>query len=397
MSSQDGKRTCLVFGAGALGLGFLGPELGETCEMVYADVPQKSELLDRLERCGEYAFNETGLVARAVTVRGVRGIVVTDPSALAAALDAAELVFTAVGEANLRNVASALAAATKRRSTARPLRVLCSENGFEIAARLTRYVQQALGEDTAGRLRVGDTVMGRMCQLVSPPPDGFTPVAPGLDWAVAAEPFFGIPVSARVIEGLGRPASALRPMNDAEFAAQEDVKMWAHNGPHAFLAFLGHMQGRQYFCDLADDTRLMGMASKMMREEVGPALLRKHGAALDRNFWHNYASTILRRIVCTCFRDTIARGTRSPMRKLEPLERLVTGVRGIAGCGIAPELYATTLAAAITVAHSMGETEMEFRQVLTDHCGFDPEGEADLIGLIEGRRDWLTHRPIGIG
>ena len=388
MSPDREGRTCLVFGAGALGLGFLGPELGDTYEMVYADIPAKADLLAGLSRHASYTFNETGPAARAVIVEGVSGIIVTDGGAVAAALDAAEIVLTAVGEPNLPKVAPALAAAALRRTPQRPLRILCSENGLDIASKLTRSILSAAGSDPGERLLVGDTTMGRMCQIVDPPAPGMVPIRPGLGWAVCAEPFFGIPCNAHVASGLDDVPPALQPMADAEFAAQEDVKMWAHNGLHAFLAFLGTLRGVEFFCDLAPDT--IAMASDMMRNEVGPALLRKHGAALDRNFWHNYAPTILRRIICPGLHDAIARGTRGAMRKLHPRERLISGLRGIAGQGIEPALYATGVAAAIMAARAGGETDMDLRQVLTDHCGLNQVTDADLIELVEQRRRWLV-------
>lgn len=384
------KRTCVVLGAGALGLGFLGAELGKQYRMVYADIPAKADLLDCMSRVGQYTFNETGPSARAITVRGVRGIVVSDEAAVLEALDSATLVFTAVGEPNLPKVAPTLARAAERRDQKRPLRVLCCENGLEIAAKLTRHIESALAGGCAGRLIVGDTVMGRMCKVVSPPEGGLLPVGPGLDWAVAAEPFFGIPVSRSAMKGLRRPGDAFQVMGEAEFAAQEDVKMYAHNGLHAFLAFLGRLRGKAYFCELYGDSLIMGMAYHMLLDEVGVTLFRKHGKALDRNFYLDYAPTILRRTICPGLHDEIARGTRGTMRKLEPWERLVSGVRAIAAQGIVPEVYMTGLAAAIVVARGAGETSLGFRHVLTEHCGLREDDEAGLISLAEQRRAWLA-------
>ena len=385
-----GERTCVVFGAGALGLGFLGPELGRNYGMVYVDIPAKAEFLDYLSESGQYTYNETGQSARAVAVRGVRGISATDEAQVLDALDAAALVFTAVGEPNLPKVAPVLARSVERREEGRPLRILCCENGLEIAAKLRRHIESSLGGNATGRLITADTVMGRMCKVVSPPDEGLSPVGPGFDWAVAAEPFFDIPVPRSALKGLRRPGAAFQPMSDAVFAAREDVKMFAHNGLHAFLAFLGRLKGKSYFCELRGDSQAMSMAYALLMDEVGQALSRKHGRALDRNYYLNYATTILRRTTCPGFRDTIARGTRGVMTKLEPWERLVSGVRLIAAQGTAPEMYATTLAAAIIVARSASETSLSFREVLTRHCGLSETDEAALVELTENRRRWLA-------
>jgi len=104
---DSGPQTnCVVIGAGALGLGFLGPELTPDCRVTYLDIPAKAELLAHLDRAGSYVFNETGLSMRAVEVRGVGGRCLSEggPSPeVDDALDAADLVFTAVGEPNLPN------------------------------------------------------------------------------------------------------------------------------------------------------------------------------------------------------------------------------------------------------------------------------------------------------
>ena len=390
--SPEGQKTCVVLGAGALGLGFLGPELGGDYRMLYADIPQKGKFLDYLHLEHRYTFNETGPSIRTMEVCGVDGVEVGS-AALREALGGAELVFTAVGEPNLAAAAPMLADVLSERSADRPLRVLCCENGVEIAGKLTACIERELSEPVGDRARVCDTVMGRMCKMVSPVAPPLEPVAGPFDWAVAGEPFFGMPVEAHALEGLEVPA-ALQPVSPPIFSALEDVKMLAHNGLHAFLAFLGHMAGKELFCELRDNARVMTMAGDLLRGEVGQALFSKHGPALDRNFYMNYAPTILRRITCPGLRDSVARGIRGAMRKLEPDERLIYSLRTIAAQGITPELYATAVAAAITVARASGETELSFREVLTHHCMLDEKSESGLIALIESKQQFLETWPL---
>lgn len=383
------ERICLVFGAGALGLGFLGPELSSSYRITYADLPAQADFLETLRRTGRYVLNEVGPSARPVEVTGVWGIVAGAPESekeLDEVLDRAELVFAAVGEANLVAVAPILARAAARRMPSNPLRIFCSENGVEIARKLARLMEKELGEELQGRASTWDTVMGRMCRVVSPVQPPLHPVAAGIDWAVVAEPFHGIPVPAKALEGLKQPGDVFQPVSAAVFSALEDVKILAHNGLHGFLAFLGHLRGKTQFSELRHDPDLMRMAHNFLLREVGEALFGKHGAALDRNHYLNYAPSIIRRITCPGFGDTIARGIRGTMRKLEPGERMVYGIRTVASQGIRPELYARGLAAGILAAQRLGETALSFRQVLTAHCKLNPARESDLIALIEEKR-----------
>jgi len=386
MCAEESKKTCVVFGAGALGLGFLGPELSPAYRIVYVDIPQKAELLRCLRAEGKYLFNQTGPSSQVIEVRGVTAMPSDDGPAVAGALKGAELVFTAVGEPNLPKIAPVLADAVAGRGPGNPLRILCCENGVDIAQKLTCDIEQRLGGALGCRAIIADTVMGRMCRIAPAAQEGLAPVGPHLDWAVAAEPFFGMPVEEKALDGLESPCEALQPATGPVFHALEDVKMMAHNGLHAVLAFLGALRGKEYFYELAAEADLMRMAHVLLTDEVGRCLLGKHGGALDRNYYLNYASDILRRITCPGFRDSIARGTRGAMRKLEPWERMVYGVRSVAQQGIQPQVYATGLAAGVVVARRQGETDMPFRDVLTRHCGLDEVEEADLIALIERNR-----------
>lgn len=383
MELESTRKNCVVFGAGALGLGFLGPELSDAFALAYVDIPDKGDLLGYLAEQGRFTVNETGPSARALEVGGVRGIRTDDTDALRDALDVVDLVFTAVGEPNLPHVAPHLAWAAARRRPHSPLRVLCCENGIEIAEKLTGLVEKELEEPLEGRAVVGDTVMGRMCRIAWVGEEDLEPVAPPCQWAVAAEPFFGMPVERKVTEGLETQCRALQPTGPEVFAALEDVKMFAHNGLHAFLAFLGALKGRRLFCELRDEPVIMEMARGLLVDEIWPALRRKHGPALDRNYYLNFAPSITRRITCPGLADAIARGTRGAMRKFRPWERMVYGVRTVSRQGVRPENYATGLAAGIEVARRQAETDMSPREVLTDHCGFDPREEADLIELVE--------------
>ncbi len=375
----------VVFGAGALGLGFLGPELAPECRITYLDIPAKADLLDHLHRDHSYAFNLTGLSMQAVEVTGVDGLCFGESTAeeLDRLLDAADLVFTCVGEPALPRVAPALAAAALRRTADRPLRVLCSENGVDIAHKFRGFVEHEAADEPGRRLLIGDTVMGRMCKVVADPQPPVAPPGPGLDFAVVAEPFYGIPVQEHVTAGMARVPGAVDPQPPARFAASEDVKMLAHNGLHMVLACSGRLRGIGHFDELRHEPDLMELGRRLLADEAAAALLRKHGPALPRNAMLNYCDSILRRVTCPVLHDPIARGVRGVMHKLLPWERLVHSVRTVAAQGIEPAAYAAGLAAAVIVAQQSGETDMAFGDVLRQQCSFDPDAEADLIALIE--------------
>jgi len=382
------ETSCVVFGAGALGLGFIGPELSPNCRITYVDIAQKQDLLRHLARAGHYALNMTGLSVRSVSVGNVSGLCLTAaaPAEIDELMDRADLVFTAVGERNLPKLAPLVADAAARRPAGRPLRVACGENGVEVARKLRAAVQEQACRPLPERLLVGDTVMGRMCKLVQDPEPPLEPIAPGLDYGVVSEPYYGIPVEERVLAGLEGMPEALRPQAPALFAASEDTKMLAHNGLHAALGCLGWLRDARRFDQLRDDAQLMELAHRLLTAEVAPALLRKHGAALDRSELLNYTDWILRRTTCPVFADPIERGVRGIMRKLEPWERLVYGLRTVAQQGIEPEVFAGTVAAAAEIAVRTGATELDFDRILTEHCRLDAREDAHLLTLVRAAR-----------
>lgn len=388
--TQD-KLQCICFGAGALGLGFLGPELSDECRITYVDIPAKADLLNRLREDGRYTFNRTGLAVRQVEVSGVNGLCLSEETAdeVTDLLCRADLVFTAVGEPNLPRLAPTVAAGLAARPPGKPLSILCGENGVEIARKFREELEAVLEDGVPEAARIGDTVMGRMCKLVEDPEPPLRPPAEGLEWAVVAEPFFGIPAEEHAVADLRFLPAAIEAQAPARFRASEDVKMLAHNGLHAVLACLGHLRGTRHFDELRSEADLMELAQNMLISEAGAALLRKHGGALPRNEYLNYADSILRRVTCPVLHDSVQRGVRGIVRKLQPWERLVHSVRTVAAHGARPEGYATGLAAAVKIARQSGETELDFEDVLTEICGFDPAEDDELMDLIEARRDAL--------
>lgn len=383
------ELSCVVFGAGALGLGFLGPEFAPGCRVTFVDIPARADLICHLQTAGCYTANVTGLSVQALTVANVDGLVTGAEEtevALASALDEADLVVTSVGESNLPKLAPLFAAAAGRRAEGRPLRVVCAENGVDIAKGLRAAVEAAAAGPLGRSFVVADTVMGRMCKIVPDPHLPIQPVAPGLSWAVVAEPFFGVVVEEHAAAGMERVPACLDCLPPPRFAVAEDVKMLAHNGLHAFLACLGHLAGRLRFAQLRSDAEIMAMARRLLVDEAGRALAAKHGPMLERNVYLNYCDSILRRITCPVLDDSIARGTRGILRKLAPTERLVYSLRTVARQGIEPVCFATGIAAAVAVAQQTGETDLEFDQVLTSHCGLDPERDADLLALVRSKR-----------
>jgi len=74
-------------------------------------------------------------------------------------------------------------------------------------------------------------------------------------------------------------------------------------------------KGYSYFYDLTKERKFLGLVDKMINNEIIKALLSYYGDVLNENEVNNYATCLLRRILCPVFKNSIARGIRGFFRK----------------------------------------------------------------------------------
>ena len=97
----------LIFGAGALALGFLGPELYKDWALTFIDIDAKKGLLSHLKDNGKYTVNIAGPFQKAFEVTNVRGLNLNNPPELKEIIQrfsSSKLIFTSVGAANLNSL-----------------------------------------------------------------------------------------------------------------------------------------------------------------------------------------------------------------------------------------------------------------------------------------------------
>jgi mannitol-1-phosphate 5-dehydrogenase len=392
-----GKKEALVFGAGALGLGFLGPELYKSYSLTFVDRELKGEFLVYLGKKGEYRINLTTLGIEEVVVRGVEGLNLDDPrerEKTVKRIGQASLVFTAVGLSNLKGVTPILAEGMeKQRERKEELYILCCENGQDVPAKFRGFLGECMG-NLPPWVKISEPVMGRMCRYEEKvkPWSIFEPVGREFSWGIVAEPFYGIPVRKSLVDESTAFSPAFQVKEDDEFEVLKERKILIHNGCHAFLAFLGYLKGYTYYCQLEEEKEILELAEKMVREEIIEALLSKFGGAVDRNDLKNYSFGVLRRIISSLFRDSISRGMRGSLEKLAPQERLIWGARFIWSAGFLPKIYCLGIAAAIKINRVEGGLAGSLEEILSRHCGLKQPQDARLIELIKSGYSEIAER-----
>jgi mannitol-1-phosphate 5-dehydrogenase len=338
-----GRPRAVIIGAGALGLGFLGDRLAPDYELCLVDLPARESFLKQIADNNGYDMNlctPGGLELR--PVRGAFSYTLTvDPSspaapALAAALEEADLVLTAVGAQALPDIIRAISPALNSRR--RPAWLLFCENGRDIAARY--------GAGLGPSVRRVDTVMSRMCRFADAGEQGYAPLWPGGEDRLVAESYAAIPLDRAVCEG-GPFSGAFTLVDSADFRMWEDIKLFMHNGLHAFVSYHACLEGAKRFP--AAPAAIRTEALRVMRDELVPAIVFHHRHAA-RAALETYGEALLERFSNPWFNDSIERGVRGAAEKLAPGERLLGGRDYIREAGVDPRGYATTIDAARRIA-----------------------------------------------
>ena len=335
------RPRAVIIGAGALGLGFLAERMARDYDLCLADMESRTPFLKRLAADQGFAVNLCH--ATGIEVHPVRGSITVatiessqGAGALAIALEEADLVLTAVGGRALPEVVKAIAPILNARR--HRLWLLFCENGLDIAARQ--------GKEFSAHVIPVDTVMSRMCRFADPEETGYAPLWPGSDRTLIAEAYAILPLDRALCQdGPFTPVFDL--VDTADFRMWEDIKLFMHNGLHAFMSYHAYLAGTRHFPDIS--VHLRSEALRVMREELVPAILFHHPQAL-RGKIEAYGSELLERLVNPYFNDSIERGVRGAEEKLVPGERLLGGRDYIREAGIEPRGYATTIEAAERIA-----------------------------------------------
>ena len=360
----------MVFGAGALSLGFLGPLLSEDYGLVFCDLDVKGDLIRLLQKENAYLINLCSDKVSALRVQGVTGFNLSlkeEREEVKKMLGKTEILFTAVGNSGIDETLNFIKD-NYGINRKKKLHIFLAENDKNI---LKRWVGR-LGN----KVKLHDTIMGRMCRFESVE-DNYQPVAPGFPQALVAEDFFGLPVPSDVYREARLKGRAWEVMSEETFEAKSYLKLFAHNGLHAYLSYLGSLRGIKYFYQA--DPPLLSEGEILLRKEVCPAILKKYGDCLVPAEVHRYCDKLIGRVTNPVFRDTIERGTRGSWDKIGAAERLVGGAKFILNNGFLPKYYCRIIAAGIMLNINLRMSDQLIAKITREHCGIREKKLADLI------------------
>lgn len=369
-------KSCVIFGAGAIGLAFLGDLFDQSgYAMTFVDVRPK--VLDWLNARGGYTIRVTD--AEGDTERRIRNVRALNSmdygkdagvtEALRDTVGRADIVFTATGAAALppvgRVIGDALSARPDRME--RPLNIVCCENIQNPASPLREAILQAAGgaaETIEPNLGICRSVISRMTPVVEDPS------------RIVTEAYAEIPVEGA--EWLGPPPDIVGVRLVDDFPAYKMRKLIMHNMTHAVAAYLGYFLGKKDVCDCVTDP-LIGPACRQALAEAHAIMAAEFGLPDDELTEH--ADDLFRRYANPSLGHTVPNVARDPMRKLREGDRFQSALalaeaHGIdtpaaevgAACALHFDYPEDVSAAALTKAiHALGVAEF-----VRDHMGLDP-------------------------
>lgn len=301
---------------------------------------------------GSYHVNIAGSDNTYVeTIHGVRLLnptVEQDLAELKKALAQATEVATSLPSVTIYGAAgnsspSALLAEALRCESEQPMLIYTAENNNHAAEILQEKISAAAGAAAIRRpYQVLNTVIGKMSQVITDEQEierrGLAPIVPGFPRAFLVEEFNQIQVSTCTLPDFRPGIDAFE--EKSELLPFEEAKLYGHNAIHALLGFLGAERGLTSMAALSGHTDSMNTARQAFIEEIGAALIAKHGPLGDPLFtktgFNAYAEDLLERITNPHLDDAVGRAIRDPRRKLGYSDRIFGAIQLCLAQGMQP-------------------------------------------------------------
>lgn len=376
ISDQSQNNRIVVFGAGAVGRGFVGPLFSRAgWHVTFIDV--MPELIERLCADGGYPqiiLDNKG--RREVAVRPVDALHIDDTAAVVAAVADADLAATAVGAPNLEKVATLIAQALPGRE--KPLDVLLCENLHGVADHVRRLVNDASAAP-ANNLGLAACSIGRMI------PSGIAD--PATPTAVHVEPYEFLPYDATGLHGPDPNVPGLVPVHE-KFDAFADRKLYVHNMGHCMAAYLGDLLELTYIWEVMEVPEAHLLVRSAMTETAS-AVAQTYGLPMGPLLDH--VNDLLHRFRNRATKDSVARVGRDPLRKMAGDDRLLGAYKLCVAAEIRPLYVSLGVALGARALETSGAME-DVDDYLHEQLGALFTRQTRLQQLLADQRRLLDQR-----
>lgn len=330
----------VIFGAGNIGRGFIGPLFADAgAKVTFIDV--SPVIVQRIRADGEYPLE---IVGEEPVTRQIRNIFVADGNdreAAVAAILEADIAATCVGAKAIQYIIPNLAAGVRARAEQGrpPLNLLICENLMDADAYIRELLQKELTEKQLERIGLVETSVGRMVPSLKQHGDGeeINPLR------IAVEEYCVLPVDQAAFKGEIPQIPNMVPFTPFHYYIER--KLFIHNMGHAVCAYLGQLLGYTYIWESIGDPFVRLFAQNAMLESAG-ALSRKY--RVDCVPLLEHIGDLLRRFGNRALGDTCARVGADIPRKLARMDRLTGAACTVWEQGAFPVYICTGSAAALS-------------------------------------------------
>lgn len=310
----------IMYGAGNIGRGFIGQLFSESGYNVgFIDV--NLEIIERLNKYGEYPVNIVSEENKELIVKNVYGIDGNDIERIAEEIAACDIMATAVGVNVLKFIAKPIALGIERRlnNNGKPLDIIICENLIGADKFLKDLILQhipRLADRIEKDIGFVEASIGRMVPVMTEEKRMGNPLR------VCVEPYNILPVDKLAFKGEIPQIKNLYPF--APFNLFIQRKLFMHNMSHALCAYLGYLKGYTYIYEAVNDIEIKYIAYKAL-SEMAAVLCKENNTDIIPLLRH--ADNLLLRFQNKALGDTVERVGRDTVRKLGPNDRLIGALK----------------------------------------------------------------------
>ncbi|MBE6709071.1 MAG: mannitol dehydrogenase [Ruminococcaceae bacterium] len=364
----------VIFGAGNIGRGFIGPLFSESgFEVVFIDVSKP--VVEKLNTDHKYPLKiVSNEGSREIMVENVSAVDGNDLETAEATIAECDICATCVGAGAIKYILPNFIRGLRRRlaDSGKPLDLLICENLMDADKYVHSLLEAELTEDELSMVGLIETSVGRMVPAPDPAANADNPLR------VAVEEYGVLPVDRDAFKGDVPPVKNMVAHSPFRFYIER--KLYLHNMGHAVCAYLGSYTGHEKICTAISDPTIRVIVTAAMTESA-VALSEKYGVSVAPLMEH--AADLIRRFANVALGDGCARVGADIPRKLAPSDRLTGGAMNVISTGAAPVFICVGAAAALYKYMKDAGLDMSPASAMAEYAKLAGEPAVSLAPMVE--------------
>ncbi len=364
----------VIFGAGNIGRGFIGPLFAESgFEVTFIDVSKP--VVEKLNTDHKYPLKiVSNEGSREITVENVSAVDGNDFDAAAKAIAECDISATCVGAGAIKYILPNFIRGLRLRlaTTGKPLDLLICENLMDADKYVHSLLESELTPEELNMVGLIETSVGRMVPAPDPEANKDNILR------VAVEEYGVLPVDRAAFKGEVPPVKNIVAHSPFKFYIER--KLYLHNMGHAVCAYLGSYTGHEKICTAIADPTIRVIVTAAMTESA-VALSEEYGVSAAPIMEH--AADLIRRFANVALGDGCARVGADIPRKLAPSDRLTGGAMNVIANGGTPVFVCVGAAAALYKYMRDNELDISVQSAMKEYKKLAGEPAEALSPMVE--------------